>query len=811
MIKKIIFVSDFFTEQLTGGAELTFEALIESCIFSHIKVNSKQLTKTFINDNKDNYWIFGNTHTLNDELLFYISKNLNYSTIQFDYKFCKYRLPELHEEKGEDPCDCSSSRHGKIYSIFLAKSNSIWWMSKEQRDIHFSHFPYLEKTENHVLSSVFSDSNLKFFEEHEKQDKNNKYIILNSNSWVKGVQKSIEYAEKNKLDYDLVEKLTHDQLLRTLSEYSGLIFLPQGKDTCPRITIEAKLLDCELILNDNVQHKDEEWFENKDKIIEHLKESKKLFWKYFEDLFLNSLEGDEDIHFKLVVTCRNAEDTIVKTINSIKEQTYSNFECIISDDYSTDKTCSIIEREIDGDSRFKLVKNDKQSFPCKNTEIAIDSSTDIKDDDVIFVLGGDDWLPSRIVLSRLAYHYKLNDCWCTYGSWWTQNKEMTPFYMQQYRADIVKLNLFRSSPWVASSPRTFKYFLWDKIDKEDLTDVDGEYYKCATDFAYFIPILEMAGNRSLYINDILYTYNRETPMNMDKIYPGKQHENELKIRKRKRYSPLNSNYPNWSIACISYNDAKYLQGFLNSCLGQEGLKDIFVVDHRSDDNTHDVLERMKDKCSEHGIELNSVRCEQDFSANFTMADLRLMSVKGCKQELVSIQDADNLLGPNMPELVRAASIVLNKDRKKYLFGVSYPVPVVYDGIEIHNKKVVNHGRCIMHNPIPRILLKSRTDCYQDGRYYRFKDIHAPNGENDSLVVRMPYAASTNISLSFRDKERQKLRSVMGDYFEKSTSGEVDKGYLDSFKDGDLGKGEVFDIDGMENPIFSIVDEEYNCQ
>ena len=78
-----------------------------------------------------------------------------------------------------------------------------------------------------------------------------------------------------------------------------------------------------------------------------------------------------------------------------------------------------------------MVKNDKQSFPCKNTEIAIDSSTDIKDDDVIFVLGGDDWLPSRIVLSRLAYHYKLNDCWCTYGSWWTQNKEMTPFYMQQ--------------------------------------------------------------------------------------------------------------------------------------------------------------------------------------------------------------------------------------------------------------------------------------------------------------------------------------------------------------------------------------------
>lgn len=806
MIKKILFISDFFSEQLIGGAELTFEALIQSCTFSHIKVNSRQLTKEFIDNNKENYWIFGNTHTLNDELLFYISKNLNYSTIQFDYRFCKYRLPELHEQKGEDPCDCNSSRHGKIYSIFLAKSNSIWWMSEKQRDVYLSYFPYLTKTENHILSSVFSDENLKFFEKYEKQNKNNKYLILNSHSWVKGVQNSIEYAEKNRLDYNLVENLTHSELLATLSEYSGLIFLPQGRDTCPRITIEAKLLDCELILNDNVQHKDEEWFKSKDKIIEHLKRNKKMFWRYFEDLFLNSLEGGEDIHFKLVVTCRNAEDTIVKTINSIKEQAYSNFECIISDDYSTDKTCSIIEKEIDGDTRFKLVKNDKQSFPCKNTEIAIDSSTDIKDDDVIFVLGGDDWLPSRIVLSRLAYHYKLNDCWCTYGSWWTQDKEVNPFYMQEYGLDVVKLNAFRNAPWVASSPRTFKYFLWKNIKKEDLTDVDGEYYKCATDFAYFMPILEMAGDKSLYINDILYTYNRETPMNMDKIYPGKQLENELKIRKKKRYTSLKSDCPDWSIACISYNDAEPLKEFLNSCLGQEGLKDIFVVDHRSDDDTPEILTEMKKTCSEFGIELNSVRCEKDFSQDFNMANLRLMSVEGCKQKIVSIQDADNLIGPNMPEIIRQSKVLFNKSNKAAL--VAYPVPVVYNGISFQDKKVVNHGECFMHTPIPRILLKDRMGCFQDGRYYRFFD---KTQEGSGLVPILSYIPSANVSLSFRNKERQKLRSVMGDYFEKSISGNVDKSCIESYNEGSLGEGETNDFSKINSKRFSIIDEEYNLK
>ena len=45
----------------------------------------------------------------------------------------------------------------------------------------------------------------------------------------------------------------------------GLVYLPAGLDTCPRLVIEAKMLDCKLILNNKVQIKDEEWLE-KDKI-----------------------------------------------------------------------------------------------------------------------------------------------------------------------------------------------------------------------------------------------------------------------------------------------------------------------------------------------------------------------------------------------------------------------------------------------------------------------------------------------------------------------------------------------------------------
>ena len=101
---------------------------------------------------------------------------------------------------------------------------------------------------------------------------------MDSPSWLKNKQGCVEYAKKNNLEFELVWGLGYKELLSKLSKSKGLIFLPLGKDTCPRITIEAKLLGCEMILNENVQHRDEEWFEDEDSILAHLAGRTKLFW-----------------------------------------------------------------------------------------------------------------------------------------------------------------------------------------------------------------------------------------------------------------------------------------------------------------------------------------------------------------------------------------------------------------------------------------------------------------------------------------------------------------------------------------------------
>lgn len=58
----------------------------------------------------------------------------------------------------------------------------------------------------------------------------------------------------------------------------------------------------------------------------------------------------------IIIPSFNSEDFISQTINSIINQTYSNWELLITDDYSKDETVNIVENYIKIDNRIKLYK-----------------------------------------------------------------------------------------------------------------------------------------------------------------------------------------------------------------------------------------------------------------------------------------------------------------------------------------------------------------------------------------------------------------------------------------------------------------------
>jgi len=283
-MKKVIFLADLYSKDYAGGAELTTDAII-SYAPDEVEIERKycqNLTEQDVLENKDLDWVVCNFSSLEDKIKILLCKNVNYSIIEYDYKYCIYRSPEKHLAITSKECDCHTSSAGKINKAFYGYANHIWFMSEVQRQTYLNKLTLLKAENTSVLSSVFNEGNLRFMVSIKNNPKNNTYLILGSNSWIKGTKDSVKFADDNNIDCEVVSGLPYHEMLIKLSTSKGLIFQPLGGDTCPRIVMEAKILGCDLILNNNVQHKDEDWFATPDKIVSHIRNQVIKFWSAYD-------------------------------------------------------------------------------------------------------------------------------------------------------------------------------------------------------------------------------------------------------------------------------------------------------------------------------------------------------------------------------------------------------------------------------------------------------------------------------------------------------------------------------------------------
>jgi len=80
----------------------------------------------------------------------------------------------------------------------------------------------------------------------------------------------------------------------------------------------------------------------------------------------------------IIIPVFNREDFIFDTLESIRNQSYDNIECIIVDDGSTDDTIAIIRKFCDKDSRFSLEKRNrppKGAPTCRNIGFELSKGT----------------------------------------------------------------------------------------------------------------------------------------------------------------------------------------------------------------------------------------------------------------------------------------------------------------------------------------------------------------------------------------------------------------------------------------------------
>jgi glycosyltransferase involved in cell wall biosynthesis len=248
-------------------------------------------------------------------------------------------------------------------------------------------------------------------------------------------------------------------------------------------------------------------------------------------------------HISIVISTRNAAAYVDRCLESAFKQDYPDFDVIFIDARSSDGTYEKAQSYESNHSNLKVIQNESRKYQGENIRIGTEMSPEKS---IIITLDGDDWFPHENVLHRVNSEYEKTGCWMTYGTYEEFPYRDVRGHYHEYPLEVRQNKTFRQHAWLASHLRTFRRELFLKINPEDMKDPNtGDYVSYAPDLSFQFPMLEMCGvDRSRYIPDILYVYNRENPFNEAKQNQEEINRIENLLRTRQTYKTLKQLYEN---------------------------------------------------------------------------------------------------------------------------------------------------------------------------------------------------------------------------------------------------------------------------
>lgn len=111
----------------------------------------------------------------------------------------------------------------------------------------------------------------------------------------------------------------------------------------------------------------------------------------------------DNITISIIIPLYNAESYVNECLSSLKEQTFTNWEAIIIDDGSKDKSLEVCSKYIAGDQRFKIISKQNEGV-----SITRNKGIQLAKGDFIFFLDADDYLLDKNCLEVLTNLAQIN-------------------------------------------------------------------------------------------------------------------------------------------------------------------------------------------------------------------------------------------------------------------------------------------------------------------------------------------------------------------------------------------------------------------
>lgn len=249
--------------------------------------------------------------------------------------------------------------------------------------------------------------------------------------------------------------------------------------------------------------------------------------------------------FVVITPCYNVAKYVALNIEMNKIQKYTNCMFLYINDKSKDNTLELLVERTAGDGRFHVITNENNGSQARAYMAGIDyleKNGLIGDEDVIVEVDGDDWLANPYVLAYLDAIYHDSNVWMTYGQYQEYpSSEYGGHIYMSFDDGIDLRNEHRLAPFPFSHLKTYKYWLFNKIDRAHLIDPQtNELFSTAWDHALCLPMVEMAGKSRIFrVPFITYIYNTDPELASEsKLRLHEQKSAEWRIRQLPRYARI---------------------------------------------------------------------------------------------------------------------------------------------------------------------------------------------------------------------------------------------------------------------------------
>jgi hypothetical protein len=355
----ICLVSDFYSDEIIGGAELCNDALITNLEKNNISVKKYKSNNISLEEiNSNNFYIIANFFLLSQQIKDYlIIKKINYVIYEHDHKYVSTNNPSLFPNFNID-------EQFIINKEFYRSAIAVLAQSKIHAEIIQKNL--LLNNIINLSGNIWSNKDLDILKKYSNSEKSIKYGIIKTNNKNKGMNQSIEYCMKNNFQYNLIPQQEYENFIDSLSKVQNLVFFPQWLETFSRLAVEAKILNCKLITNKFIGAASEEFFKLPPKeLLYYLEENNKKIVDIFIYLIKNKTYNFNlsiDLpKVSIITSLYKGSKFIEHFIQDITKQTiFNECELIIIDANSPENEHEIIKKYIDNYNNIKYIKLDKR-------------------------------------------------------------------------------------------------------------------------------------------------------------------------------------------------------------------------------------------------------------------------------------------------------------------------------------------------------------------------------------------------------------------------------------------------------------------